>query len=115
MRNKAFMAGPSAILTYSKRSLHGQVAHDLGVRILSGQFAPGEIIANESALSADIKISRTVLREAIQVLAAKVLVESRPKIGPRVRRRHQRTEERRVGKVCVRTVGSRGSPNHSKK
>jgi len=74
-------------LIYSKRSLHGQVAHDLGGRIMCGELAPGAVLPNEADLSASLRVSRTSLREAIKVLAAKGLVESRPKTGTRVRPR----------------------------
>ena len=75
------------IRTYSRRSLHGQVAHDIGARILQGELAPGQVLPNESQLSTELSVSRTALREAIKVLAAKGLVESRPKTGTKVRRR----------------------------
>lgn len=74
--------------TYSQRSLHGQVAHDIGVRIVRGTIASGEVLPNEETLSAKLHVSRTALREAIKVLAAKGLVESRPKTGTRVRPRN---------------------------
>jgi len=74
-------------LIYSKRSLHGQVAHDLGGRILRGDLAPGAVLPNEADFSASLRVSRTALREAIKILAAKGLVESRPKTGTRVRPR----------------------------
>lgn len=74
-------------LTYSTRSLHGQVAHDIGGRILRGDLAPGAVLPNEADFSARLRVSRTALREGIKVLAAKGLVESRPKTGTRVRPR----------------------------
>jgi DNA-binding FadR family transcriptional regulator len=74
-------------LIYSKRSLHGQVAHELGGRILRGELVPGAVLPNEAEFSASLSVSRTALREAIKVLAAKGLVESRPKTGTRVRPR----------------------------
>ena len=73
--------------TYSRRSLHGQVANEIAQRIMSGEFAPGTILPNEAEFSVRLKVSRTALREAIKVLAAKGLVESRPKIGTRIRPR----------------------------
>lgn len=73
--------------TYSRRSLHGQVAHDIGSRILQGDLVPGQILPNEATLSAELNVSRTALREAIKVLAAKGLVESRPKTGTKIRPR----------------------------
>jgi DNA-binding FadR family transcriptional regulator len=75
--------------TFSRRSIHGQVAHEIGQRILRGDFVPGAVLPNEAAFSIELKISRTALREAIKVLAAKGLVESRPKTGTRVRPRDQ--------------------------
>jgi DNA-binding FadR family transcriptional regulator len=68
---------------YPARGLHGQIVHDIGRRILRGDLLPGEPVPSERGLPA----SRTVVREAIKVLAAKGLVESRPKTGTRVRPR----------------------------
>ena len=73
--------------TFSRRSLHGQVAHSLGVQIVSGEISEGDILATEEAASRAHSVSRTAYREAIKVLTAKGLVESRPKIGTRVRPR----------------------------
>ncbi|RYD92157.1 MAG: FadR family transcriptional regulator [Sphingomonadales bacterium] len=64
--------------------LHGTVARDLGIRIVSGVLAPGEILEGEIAASEQFKVSRTAYREAIRILAAKGLVHSRPKIGTQV-------------------------------
>jgi GntR family galactonate operon transcriptional repressor len=52
-------------------------------------MTPGATLPEEMALSAQFGVSRTVVREAIKVLASKGLVESRPKVGTRVHsRRH---------------------------
>jgi DNA-binding FadR family transcriptional regulator len=75
------------VRTYSTRSLHGQVAHQIGGRILRGDLQPGQSLPNEAHLSEEMNVSRTALREAIKVLAAKGLRESRPKTGTRVRTR----------------------------
>jgi DNA-binding FadR family transcriptional regulator len=64
--------------------LHGMVARDLGVRIVSGNYAPGDLLDGEIDASGHLKISRTAYREAIRILAAKGLVEVRPKVGTRV-------------------------------
>jgi DNA-binding FadR family transcriptional regulator len=66
------------------RRLHGAVAHKLGTAILSGKYAPGDTLSGEVEFSAMLDVSRTAYREAIQVLTAKGLVESRPKIGTRI-------------------------------
>jgi len=56
--------------------------HEIGVRIVDGQLKPGETLPDNGFGEAEV--SRTVVREAIKVLAAKGLVESRPKVGTRV-------------------------------
>jgi DNA-binding FadR family transcriptional regulator len=79
--------GAPSSRTFSRRSLHGQVAHDIGRRILGGLVKPGELLPRETELSQRLGVSRTALREAIKVLAGKGLIESRPKTGTRVRPR----------------------------
>lgn len=66
------------------RRLNGAIAHKLGVAILSGHYAPGDILSSEVAFSEALDVSRSAYREAVQALAAKGLVESRPKAGTRV-------------------------------
>ena len=66
------------------RRLRGAVANKLGVAILSGLYAPGDILPGEVAFSEELEVSRGAYREAMQVLAAKGLVESRPKTGTKV-------------------------------
>ena len=66
------------------RRLHGAIAHKLGVAILSGEYVPGDTLSGEVAFSEALNVSRSAYREAMQVLAAKGLVESRPKAGTRV-------------------------------
>jgi DNA-binding FadR family transcriptional regulator len=68
-------------------SLHGMILTQIGQRIVRGDFAPGEALPNADDWCAAEGVSRTVLREAIKVLAGKGLVESRPKTGTRVRPR----------------------------
>ena len=72
---------------FLRHTTHHQVLHEVGERILCGVFSPGEIMPSETALSDELRVSRPVLREAIKVLAAKGLVDSRPKIGTRVKQR----------------------------
>jgi DNA-binding FadR family transcriptional regulator len=68
---------------YPEQSLHGRIVHAIGRRILIGDLQPGDLLPTELDLAA----SRTVVREAVKVLTAKGLVESRPKTGTRVRAR----------------------------
>lgn len=67
--------------------LHGALAHRLGVDILRGVYQPGEVLPNEIDSSSTLDISRSAYREAIRILAAKGMVESRPKAGTRVTER----------------------------
>ncbi|HVI99990.1 MAG TPA: FadR/GntR family transcriptional regulator [Sphingomonas sp.] len=64
--------------------IHGTIARDLGIRIVSGRFRPGEVLDGEVEASDRLRVSRTAYREAVRILAAKGLVESRPKTGTRV-------------------------------
>jgi GntR family transcriptional regulator, galactonate operon transcriptional repressor len=74
-------------LTYPRRGLHGEVVHTIGLQIVSGELQPGDPLPPEDELTSNLSVSRTVLREAVRVLAAKGLVEARPKTGTRVRPR----------------------------
>ncbi len=73
----------------ARRRLHARVAHEIGTRIMRGELKPGSALPNETEYSAQFSVSRTALREAIKLLAAKGMVESRPKTGTRVRPREQ--------------------------
>jgi DNA-binding FadR family transcriptional regulator len=64
--------------------LHGSIAHDLGVAIVTGSYQPGDTLSGEIEFSEQLKVSRSAYREAVRMLAAKGLVESRPKAGTRV-------------------------------
>jgi DNA-binding FadR family transcriptional regulator len=66
------------------RRIHGSIAHDLGVAIVTGQYKPGDTLPGEIEFSEQLKVSRSAYREAVRILAAKGLVESRPKAGTRV-------------------------------
>jgi len=76
-------------LARSGQSLHQAVAEDIGTRILRGEFAPGTLLPNEAGWCRSYKISRTAVREAIKMLAAKGLIVSRTKIGSRVQPRER--------------------------
>ena len=64
--------------------IHGSVARALGIEIVSGKRAPGTLLGGEIEASEALGISRTAYREAIRILAAKGLIESRPKAGTRI-------------------------------
>lgn len=67
--------------------IHGTIARDLGILIVTGRYQPGEILDGEIAAADRLNVSRTAYREALRMLAAKGLVESRPKTGTRVSER----------------------------
>src|SRR6185503_7469534 len=60
------------------------IARKLGVAIVAGRIKPGATLDNEIAASERMAVSRTAYREAVRILAAKGLVESRPKRGTQV-------------------------------
>jgi DNA-binding FadR family transcriptional regulator len=75
--------------TFSKRSLHGQTATTLGRKIASGEFPEGSLLPLEADLLELFDCSRSVLREAILVLTAKGMLESRQRLGTRIRPRSE--------------------------
>jgi len=64
--------------------LHGTIARDLGVAITAGEYQPGDLLIGEIESSEKLDVSRTAYREAVRILAAKGLVESKPKVGTKV-------------------------------
>ena len=52
--------------------------------IVSGRYRPGDILNGEVDASDRLRVSRGAYREAVRILAAKGLVESRPKVGTRI-------------------------------
>jgi DNA-binding FadR family transcriptional regulator len=70
------------------RPAHLSLAQQLGVEIVTGRYLPGSILPGEIELAGIKGCSRSVVREALRTLAAKGLVDSRPKTGTRIRARH---------------------------
>lgn len=64
--------------------IHGTIAEALGIAIVSGRYAAGDLLEGEIVASDQLRVSRTAYREAIRILGAKGLVEARPKTGTRV-------------------------------
>lgn len=64
--------------------MHGRVVEWIGTRIVSGEFSDGSRLPNETELAARLQVSRGGVREAVKALAAKGLVEARPRLGTRV-------------------------------
>ncbi|MFE9425755.1 FadR/GntR family transcriptional regulator [Kitasatospora sp. NPDC006697] len=68
------------------RGLHGQAVEIIGERIISGAYPEGASLYPEQ-IEQELGVSKTVVREALRVLAAKGLIESRQKRGTYVRPR----------------------------
>jgi DNA-binding FadR family transcriptional regulator len=68
-----------------RRGVFGLLVHELGRRIVGGEFAPGDALPTEDEMVVRFGASRTILREAMKTLAGKGMVEIRPKTGTRVR------------------------------
>ena len=69
--------------------IHQALARKLGIAILSGEHQPGEAFEGEIEQSETLGISRTAYREAMRILTAKGLLESRPKVGTHITPRRQ--------------------------
>src|SRR3546814_16660333 len=92
------------------------VADRIRRRIISGELDEGASLPPEGQLLEQFGVSRPTLREAIRILEAErlITVTRGSRSGARVSapRVESRSEERRVGKECVSTCRSRGSPAH---
>jgi DNA-binding FadR family transcriptional regulator len=73
----------------SGKSRHSSAAEEIGSRILRGDFAPGDLLPNEAEWCKRLRMSRSAVREAIKMLKAKGLLNSRPKVGTRVEPRER--------------------------
>jgi DNA-binding FadR family transcriptional regulator len=71
---------------FTARGVHGQTVEVLAQRILDGRMPEGSTL-DLIALQSEFDVSLTVLREALRVLAAKGMVDARPKRGTFVRPR----------------------------
>jgi len=69
------------------RNLHERIANTLGERIVGGLHPPGKPLPTEIELRVSLSVSRSALREAFKLLAAKRLIISRQKVGTLVRPR----------------------------
>jgi DNA-binding FadR family transcriptional regulator len=69
--------------------IHQAIARDLGTAILAGVHKPGDLFEGEIEASEKLRVSRTAYREAVRILVAKGMLESRPRTGTRVLPRHR--------------------------
>lgn len=67
------------------RGLPAQIAGEIGRRITLGELKVGEILPKETEFLANLRVSRTTLREALKILSTKGFIEAKPRLGTRVR------------------------------
>jgi DNA-binding FadR family transcriptional regulator len=72
---------PAALPRLGRSVLRDEVAQELERRILDGTFPAGERMPTESELCAGFGVSRTVIRDALRLLEAGGLVETRRGAG----------------------------------
>ena len=66
---------------------HIKISRDLGVAIVTGRHETGSVLPGEIEIAEQFGVSRSVVREALRMLSARGLIESRPKVGTRVKDR----------------------------
>lgn len=59
------------------RRLRGAIAQRLGAAIVSGEYAPGDILSGEVALSEALDVLRNAYRDAMRVLVDLALQDTR--------------------------------------
>jgi len=64
-----------------------RIAEKIGAAIVAGRYRPGALVPGEIELGRRYGASRTVVREALKLLSAKGLIESRKRTGTRARPR----------------------------
>ena len=75
-----------ALKPVRRQRLHETIAAHLEEMILAGEFKPQEPLPTENEMATQLQVSRTVVRDAIRVLATKGLVEIRHGVGTFVTR-----------------------------
>jgi DNA-binding FadR family transcriptional regulator len=79
---------PKAV-SIPRQRLHDKVIREIALGVIHGTIGNGESsLSTEGDLCRHYHVSRTILREAVKVLAAKGLLELRPRTGIRVRPRN---------------------------
>ncbi|MGV7962264.1 FadR/GntR family transcriptional regulator [Photorhabdus tasmaniensis] len=68
----------------SQKNLSYLLAEKIGQQILSGEYKTEAILPGEIELAEQFDVSRTSVREAIKILAAKGMLLPRPRIGTRI-------------------------------
>ena len=58
--------GSRPAMGYAMRGLQGRVINAVGSQIVAGRFAPGDVLPTEAELTAEHRVSRTPVREAMR-------------------------------------------------
>lgn len=74
-------ASRPAPISHRRRFKSEDVIDALGMKIVSGELAPGALLPTETALAQSLGLSRPSLREALRALARKGLVDARTRRG----------------------------------
>lgn len=77
----SYAAGAAAAL---QRGLHGRVLDQIGTAICGGELADGAVLYIDD-LAERYGVSRSVVREALRVLASMGMVQSRRRVGTQIR------------------------------
>lgn len=67
------------------RTRHQEAVERIATWIVGGRFGAGSTLPREEEIGEELRVSRTVVREAMRTLAAKGMVEVRRRHGTRVR------------------------------
>src|SRR5689334_22373101 len=81
------MSSDTTEIRFARRGpkrLHASITEDVAAAIVAGDIPPGAFLPTEMNLAGQFGVSRTVIREAVKVLATKGLVEVRHGQGVRV-------------------------------
>ena len=78
----------TAVSRFRRERLHDQMIRQVALGVIRGEIGQGEL-STEGDLCQHFQVSRTILREAVKVLAAKGLIELRPKTGMHARPRNE--------------------------
>lgn len=68
-------------------TLMQRLVDEVGASIVAGRYPEGTVLPNETDLAVQHDVGRSSVREALKMLAAKGLIESRPRRGTTVRPR----------------------------
>jgi DNA-binding FadR family transcriptional regulator len=80
----------STIVPFRKDRLHDRVVRHLALRVIRDYKTNADVfLPTEADLCRQMEVSRTILREAVKVLAARGLLDVRTKTGMRVRPRRE--------------------------